>query len=203
MQRKGTVAWIQICHLDMWIRCPNKMMHIRSGRLWRLSLSSSSSLLGGGRLRAIHVGLQWEINECDYLGFQRTWPWEIILRMLVEGVSAGVAHPNSGITLRAPLDDSQWSTDRRQQQQAVQSKGEVKVGTSGGTSNPWKATVNSQDLHQVEGSLTTGGFSMGGQGLGDRQDQTIGGRHKASEIKTKHATGASPREGTRTLGRQQ
>ena len=45
--------------LDIWIRCPNKMMHIRSGRLWRLSLSSL--LLGGGRLRAIYFGLQWEI----------------------------------------------------------------------------------------------------------------------------------------------
>ena len=33
----------------------------------------------------------------------------------------------------------------QQQQQAAQSKGEVKVGTIGGTSNPWKVTVNSQD----------------------------------------------------------
>jgi hypothetical protein len=41
-------------------------------------------------------------------------------------------------------------------------------------------------LRQVEGSLTTGGFSMGGQGLGDRQDRTIGGWRKASEIKKKH-----------------
>jgi len=41
---------------------------------------------------------------------------------------------------------------------------------------------------------------MGGQGLGDRQDRTIGGRRKASEIMKKHATGASPRAGTSTLG---
>jgi hypothetical protein len=41
---------------------------------------------------------------------------------------------------------------------------------------------------------------MGGQGLGDRQDQTIGGRHKAGrKIEKKHAIGASPsREGTST-----
>ena len=44
---------------------------------------------------------------------------------------------------------------------------------------------------------------MGGQGLGDRQDRTIGGRRKASEIEKKHAIGARrvperelvPREG--------
>ena len=52
--------------------------------------------------------------------------------------------------------------------------------------------------------LTTRGFSMGGQGLGDRQDQTIGGRRKASEIEKKHAIGVSPREGTSsTPGRRQ
>jgi len=44
---------------------------------------------------------------------------------------------------------------------------------------------------------------MGGQGPGDRQDRTIGGRRKASEIEKKHAIGASPKEGTSTLGRQQ
>ncbi len=47
---------------------------------------------------------------------------------------------------------------------------------------------------------------MGGQGLGvlgDRQDRTIGGRRKASEIEKKHAIGASPREGISTPGRQQ
>jgi hypothetical protein len=44
---------------------------------------------------------------------------------------------------------------------------------------------------------------MGGQGLGDRQDQTIGGRRKASEIEKKHAIGASPRVGTSTPGRRQ
>ena len=38
-------------------------------------------------------------------------------------------------------------------------------------------TVNSQDLHHVEGSLTTGGYSMGGWSLGNRQDQIIGGFH--------------------------
>jgi hypothetical protein len=54
-----------------------------------------------------------------------------------------------------------------------------------------------------EGSLTTGGFSMGGQGLGDRQDQTNGGRRKASEIEKKHAIGTSPRAGTSTPGRRQ
>jgi hypothetical protein len=41
---------------------------------------------------------------------------------------------------------------------------------------------------------------MGGQGLGDRQDRTIGGWCKASEIKKKHAIGASPRAGTSTPG---
>ena len=44
---------------------------------------------------------------------------------------------------------------------------------------------------------------MGGQGLGDRQDRTIGGRRKASEIEKKHAIGASPRAGTSTPGRRQ
>jgi hypothetical protein len=44
---------------------------------------------------------------------------------------------------------------------------------------------------------------MGGQGLGDRQDQTIGGRRKASEIEKKHAIGASPRAGTSTPGMRQ
>jgi hypothetical protein len=46
---------------------------------------------------------------------------------------------------------------------------------------------------------------MGGQGLGDRQDQTIGGRRKAREqIEKKHAIGASPREGTSSSpGRRQ
>jgi hypothetical protein len=45
---------------------------------------------------------------------------------------------------------------------------------------------------------------MGGQGLGDRQDRTIGGRRKASEIEKKHAIiGASPRAGTSTPGMQQ
>jgi hypothetical protein len=44
---------------------------------------------------------------------------------------------------------------------------------------------------------------MGGQGLGDRQVRTIGGRRKASEIEKKHAIGASPREGTSTPGRRQ
>jgi hypothetical protein len=60
-------------------------------------------------------------------------------------------------------------------------------------------------LQQVEGegSLTTGGFSMGGQGLGDRQDRTIGGRRKASEIEKKHAIGVSSREGTSIPGRRQ
>jgi hypothetical protein len=44
---------------------------------------------------------------------------------------------------------------------------------------------------------------MGGQGLGDRHDRTIGGRRKASEIKKKHAIGASPRAGTSNPGMQQ
>ena len=44
---------------------------------------------------------------------------------------------------------------------------------------------------------------MGGQGLGDRQDQIIGGRRKASEIEKNHAIGASPRAGTSTPGRRQ
>ena len=44
---------------------------------------------------------------------------------------------------------------------------------------------------------------MGGQGLGDRQDRTIGGRRKVSEIEKKHAIGASPRAGTSTPGRRQ
>ncbi len=88
----------------------------------------------------------------------------------------------------------QWSTDQQQQQQAAQSKGEVKAGTKGGTSNPWKAAVNSQDPSSCEGSLTTGGFLMGGQGLGDIHDQTIGGQCKAREIEKMHAIGASPRE---------
>ena len=44
---------------------------------------------------------------------------------------------------------------------------------------------------------------MGGQGLGDRQDRTIGGRRKASEIEKKHAIGASSRAGTSTPGRRQ
>jgi hypothetical protein len=44
---------------------------------------------------------------------------------------------------------------------------------------------------------------MGGQGLGDRQDRTIGGRRKASEIEKKHAIGVSSREGTSIPGRQQ
>ena len=35
---------------------------------------------------------------------------------------------------------------------------------------------------------------MGGQGLGDIHDQTIGGQCKAREIKKMHAIGASPRE---------
>ena len=44
---------------------------------------------------------------------------------------------------------------------------------------------------------------MGGQGLGDRQDRTIGGRRKVGEIEKKHAIGASPRAGTSTPGRRQ
>ena len=44
---------------------------------------------------------------------------------------------------------------------------------------------------------------MGGQGLGDKQDRTIGGWRKASEIEKKHAIRVSPREGTSTPGRQQ
>jgi hypothetical protein len=44
---------------------------------------------------------------------------------------------------------------------------------------------------------------MGGQGLGDRQDRTIGGRRKASEIEKKHAIEASPIAGTSTPGRRQ
>ena len=44
---------------------------------------------------------------------------------------------------------------------------------------------------------------MGGRSLGDRQDQIIGGRRKASEIEKKHAIGASPRAGTSTPGRRQ
>jgi hypothetical protein len=51
--------------------------------------------------------------------------------------------------------------------------------------------------------LTTRGFSMGGQGLGDRQDRIISGQRKASEIEKKHAIWASPRAGTSTPGRQQ
>jgi hypothetical protein len=43
---------------------------------------------------------------------------------------------------------------------------------------------------------------MGGQGLENIQDQTIGGRRKArGEIEKYHAIGASPREGTSTPGR--
>ena len=44
---------------------------------------------------------------------------------------------------------------------------------------------------------------MGGQGLGERQDRTIGGRRKDSEIEKKHAIGVSPKEGSSTPGRQQ
>ena len=44
---------------------------------------------------------------------------------------------------------------------------------------------------------------MVGQGLGERQARTIGGRRKASEIEKKHAIGVSPKEGSSTLGRQQ
>jgi hypothetical protein len=44
---------------------------------------------------------------------------------------------------------------------------------------------------------------MGGQGLGDRQDRTIGGWRKASEIEKKHAIGASPIAGTSTSGRRE
>jgi hypothetical protein len=55
-----------------------------------------------------------------------------------------------------------------------------------------------------EGSLAAGGFSMGGQGLGDRQDRTFGGQRKAWEIEKMHAVGASPSDkGSSTPGRQQ
>ena len=42
---------------------------------------------------------------------------------------------------------------------------------------------------------------MGGQGLGDRQDRTIGGQRKAKEIEKMHAIGARHREGTSTAGK--
>ena len=37
-------------------------------------------------------------------------------------------------------------------------------------------------LQHVEGSLTTGGNSMGGRSLGDRQDQIIGGLHHGGAL---------------------
>jgi hypothetical protein len=37
-------------------------------------------------------------------------------------------------------------------------------------------------LQQVEGSLTTGGYSMGGRSLGDRQDRIIGGFHHGGAL---------------------
>jgi hypothetical protein len=69
--------------------------------------------------------------------------------------------------------------------------------------SPGRQQRIARTLHQVEGSLTSRGFSMVGQGLGERQARTIGGRRKASEIEKKHAIGVSPKEGSSTLGRQQ
>jgi hypothetical protein len=52
---------------------------------------------------------------------------------------------------------------------------------------PGMQQLVARTLQQVEGSLTTGGYSMGGRSLGDRQDQIIGGFHHGGALALKRA----------------
>jgi hypothetical protein len=50
------------------------------------------------------------------------------------------------------------------------------------TSTPGMQQLVARTLQQVEESLTTGGYSMGGRSLGDRQDRIIGGFHHGGAL---------------------
>ena len=58
----------------------------------------------------------------------------------------------------------------------------IGVSPKAGTSTPGRQQLVARTLEQVEGSLTTGGYSMGGQSLGDRQEQIIGGFHHGGAL---------------------
>ena len=51
-----------------------------------------------------------------------------------------------------------------------------------GTRTPGRRQLVARTLQQVEGSLTTGGYSMGGRSLGHTQDRIIGGFHHGGAL---------------------
>ncbi len=51
-----------------------------------------------------------------------------------------------------------------------------------GTSTPGMRRLVARTLQQVEGSLTIGGYSIGGRSLGDTQDRIIGGFHHGGAL---------------------
>ena len=70
------------------------------------------------------------------------------------------------------------------QRKASEIKKKQAIGASprAGTSTPGRQQLVARTLHQVEGSLITRGYSMGGWSLGDRQDQIIGGFHHGGAL---------------------
>ena len=63
-----------------------------------------------------------------------------------------------------------------------------------GTSTPGRRQLVARTLQQVEGSLTTGGYSMGGRSLGDRQDRIIGGFHHGGALALRERAEKEPKK---------
>ena len=64
----------------------------------------------------------------------------------------------------------------------IEKKQAIGASPRAGTSTPGRQQLVARTLQQVEGSLTTGGYSMGGRSLGDRQDRIIGGFHHGGAL---------------------
>ena len=64
----------------------------------------------------------------------------------------------------------------------IEKKHATGASPKAGTSTPGMRLLVARTLQQVEGSLTTGGYSMGGRSLGDRQDRIIGGFHHGGAL---------------------
>jgi hypothetical protein len=64
----------------------------------------------------------------------------------------------------------------------IKKKHAIKASPRAGTITLGRQQFVARTLQQVEGSLTTGGYSMGGWSLGDRQDRIIGGFHHGGPL---------------------
>ena len=77
-----------------------------------------------------------------------------------------------------------WGLRDRQDQTIGEIEKKHAIGASlrAGTSTPGMRELVDRTLQQVEGSLTTGGYSMGGRSLRDRQDRIIRGFHHGGAL---------------------